>query len=106
MAKIAKTTVAKPAVKKAAAKSATASKTVSIEEISKSILEKLKAANLSPELQSEIEWCLGSYSHDKNPVGLFQTSAKALPILKEALAKKTKGITAKLIGDVEKALNG
>jgi hypothetical protein len=105
MAKITKTTDAKPAVKKAAAKPAAASKTVSIEDISKTILEKLKAASLSPELQSEMEWCLGSYSHDKNPVGLFETSAKALPILKEALTKKTKGITAKLIGDVEKALN-
>jgi hypothetical protein len=104
MAKIAKTTAAKPAVKKAAAKPAAASKPVSIEALSKSILEKLKAANLSPELQSEIEWCLGSYSHDQNPVGLFETSTKALPVLKNALAKKTKGITAKLIGDIEKAL--
>ena len=105
MAKIAKTTVVKPAVKKAAARPAAASKTVPIEDLSKSILDKLKAASLSPELQSEMEWCLGSYGHDKNPVGLFQTSAKALPILKEELAKKTKGITAKLIGDIEKALN-
>jgi hypothetical protein len=102
MAKTSKSTSAKAAPKKVAAKT----KSPDIEKISESILEKLKALNLDAQLQSEMEWCLGSYSNDKNPIGLYETSAKALPILKEELSKKTKGITAKLIADIEKVLKG
>jgi hypothetical protein len=70
------------------------------------VLQKLEVLNLDQRLQSEIQWCLGSFKHDKNPVGLLEKLAEALPLLKAEHAKKTKGITAKLIGDVEKALAG
>jgi hypothetical protein len=69
-----------------------------------SILEKLKTLDLAPDLQSEITWCIGSYSHDNNPIGLYDTAAKALDILKAEQARKTKGITIKFITDIEKAL--
>jgi hypothetical protein len=85
-----KTTKAKPAL--------------NIVKVSESILDKLKTLNLEPGLQSDIVWCLGSYSHDKNPVGLLEKSAQALAIFKAEQAKKTKGITAKFIGDIESAL--
>jgi len=55
-------------------------------------------------LQSDIVWCLGSYGHDKNPVGLMEKSAQALVAFKAELGKKTKGITAKFISDIESAL--
>jgi hypothetical protein len=102
MAKTVKTVAEKPAPKKAAVPKA--AKSVDIEKVSKDILEKLKATNLAPELQSEIEWCLGSYSYDKNPVGLYQTAQKSVAVFTEAKNKKVKGVTAKLITDIEKAI--
>ena len=74
--------------------------------VGETVLEKLESLNLNQRLQSEIQWCLGSYKHDKNPVGLLEKLTEALPLLKAEQAKKTKGITAKLIGDIEKALAG
>jgi hypothetical protein len=49
-------------------------------------------------------WCLGSYNHDHNPVGLIEKASQALVVFKAELAKKTKGITAKFINDIESAL--
>jgi hypothetical protein len=77
---------------------------VSIVKISESILDKLQALGLEPGLQSDIVWCIGSYKHDQNPVGLVEASNKAIAILKAELEKKTKGITAKFISDLEKSL--
>ena len=76
-----------------------------IAKVTQTILEKLNALNIETQLQSDIAWCLGSYSHDNNPIGLYEVAGKALEILKREQAKKTKGITAKIISDVEKALN-
>lgn len=96
-------TPAKP--RKTPAKKVTTSKSSpSIEKVASTVLEKLEELDIDPKLQSEIQWCLGSFKFDKNPVGLLEKLAEALPILKEEHAKKTKGITAKLIGDVEKLL--
>ncbi len=88
-----------PTKKKPSAKTA-----VSILKVTEGIHDKLKALHLDPALQSDIVWCIGSYRHDKNPVGLYENAAKALVVFKGELAKKTKGITAKFIGDIEKAL--
>ena len=91
--------MAKVAVKKPKAKAAS-----NIVKVSESILDKLKTLSLEPGLQSDIVWCLGSYGHDKNPVGLMEKSAQALVAFKAELGKKTKGITAKFISDIESAL--
>jgi hypothetical protein len=88
-----------PAKKKPKAKAAS-----NIVKVSESILDKLKTLNLEPGLQSDIVWCLGSYHHDQNPVGLLEKGAQALVLFKTELAKKTKGITAKFIIDLESAL--
>jgi hypothetical protein len=101
---IAKPAAAKAAPKKVAAKAPAKTKTADIEKVSKSILAKLKSLDLDHQLQSEIVWCLGSYSHDKNPVGLIQTGERAINIFKTELARKTKGITAKFVTDIESAL--
>ena len=74
--------------------------------VGETVLQKLESLNLNQRLQSELQWCLGSYKHDKNPVGLLEKLSEALPLFKAEQAKKTKGITAKLIGDIEKALAG
>ena len=99
--------MAKETTKKAAApakKIAKAKTTLNIVKVSESILDKLKTLNLEPGLQSDIVWCLGSYRHDQNPVGLLEKAAQALTLFKAAQAKKTKGITAKFISDIESAL--
>ena len=77
---------------------------VSIVKISEGILDKLQALGVESGLQSDIVWCIGSYKHDQNPVGLVETSHKAIAIFKAELEKKTKGITAKFISDLEKNL--
>jgi hypothetical protein len=99
----AKPTTAKPAAKKTTPKRTASANPIDLEKITIGVLEKLKALDLEPTLQSEIEWCLGSYSHDKNPVGLIETAQKALVVFKAELSKKTKGVTAKLLADIEKA---
>jgi hypothetical protein len=101
----AKTPIAKVAPKKVSVKAVSkASSTTDIEKLSKSILEKLKALGVDEQLQADIEWCLGSYSYDKNPVGLIQAARSAVSIFKTELARKTKGVTSKLITDIEKAI--
>jgi hypothetical protein len=98
MAKVIK----KAAVKKTPAKKATPS--VSIEAAAETSLKKLRDLDFDPQLQSEIDWCLASYRSDGNPVGLYQMVERTIDVLKPELARKTKGVTAKLISDLEKAL--
>jgi hypothetical protein len=92
--------------KKTSVKSSKASKpsTELIEKVSEETLEKLKAMDIEPELQKDIEWCLGSYRSDQNPVGLYAMAERALDVFRQEKAKKTKGVTAKLITDLEKLL--
>lgn len=104
MAKSAPKTAAK-ATKKAPAKtSKPKSAGPSIEKVSEEALEKLKALDIERELQNDIEWCLGSYRADGNPVGLYAMAERAVAVLKTEKDKKTKGVTAKLITDLEKAI--
>ena len=99
---------AKP-VKKAAPKRATATKASTdtsdrIEKVCVESLKKLQELGIEQQLQSDIEWCLGSYRHDKNPSGLYEMAARTLTVLQEEKSKKTKGVTAKMITDLESAL--
>lgn len=75
-----------------------------LEQASEEALKKLQSLGIEQQLQSELEWCLGSYRFDKNPSGLYQVAGRALTILNAEKAKKTKGVTVKLIADLEKAL--
>ena len=75
-----------------------------IEAASITALKKLQELGINHQLQADLEWCLGSYKYDKNPAGLLEMSEKALNVLKEEKAKKTKGVTSKLLTDLEKAL--
>jgi hypothetical protein len=89
----------KPVVKKAAAPSVD-----KIEKACSAALDKLRSLNLDPQLQSDIEWCLGSYRSDNNPIGLYEMAQRALEVFKGELARKTKGVTAKMVSDLEKAI--
>lgn len=109
MAKTPSKTAAKTPAKKtpAAAKPKAAPKaaaTVAVDKVCEDALKALKALGIEDQLQSDITWCLGSYSADKNPAGLYEMADRALVVFNSEKAKKTKGITAKLTGDLEKVL--
>lgn len=75
-----------------------------IEKLSEDTLQKLQELGIEEQLQRDIQWCLGSYRSDNNPVGLYETVSKALTVFRNEKEKKTKGVTAKLISDLEKAV--
>lgn len=102
--------VAKPA-KKSASPSKTkapsklkASKGNAIEKINEECLSKLIELNIEQGLQAEIQWCLGSYRSDKNPVGLYTMAERALTVFKAVRDSNPKLVSTKLVGDIEKAL--
>jgi hypothetical protein len=103
-----KTTASKipaKAPKKSAAKAkSNGSSEDKIEKVSVEALKKLQSLGIEPELQNDLEWCLGSYRADHNPVGLFAMTERALKVFKEEQAKKTKGVTAKFITDLEEVV--
>ena len=69
-------------------------------------LVKLRDLNIDENLQGEIAWCLGSYRNDNNASGLYLAAKRALAIFTVELASKTKGVTTKLVSDLEKAIGG
>jgi len=106
---MAKAKVSKQAAPKKAAKAPAKPKSKpvaagNIEKVCDEALKKLQALGIEQQLQSEIEWCLGSYRFDQNPSGLYHMVERALAVFKAESAKKTKGVTAKLISDLEKVL--
>jgi hypothetical protein len=104
MAKTPSKTPAKKVAKKAAAAPKSKTSAPSIEKVSEETLKKLHELGLDSQLQADLEWCLGSYKADKNPAGLYDMLEKALSAFTAAKENKTKGITTKLTGDVEKIL--
>jgi hypothetical protein len=106
MAKAKTTTKAAPkkAAKAPAKAKAPLTKAVKVDKACEDALKKLQSLGIEPQLQSEIEWCLGSYRHDNNPSGLYQMVERAIDVLRAENAKKTKGVTAKFISDLEKVL--
>jgi hypothetical protein len=80
------------------------SQTLDIVKVCEDALAKLKALDVQQQLQNDIEWCLGSYRADGNPVGLYAMAERALTVFQEEKARKTKGVTAKTISDLEKAI--
>lgn len=56
------------------------------------------------EIKEKLEWCIGSYNHDKNPTGLVEYGRQAADMLKQARTEKPKQISQKLIDDLEKAV--
>ena len=91
-------------VKAAAPAKAKKSTSVAIDKVIPQVLDTLIKLDAEHQLQGEIKWCLGSYQYDRNPKGLFETGEKAVKFFAEAKAKKVKGIPAKLVTDLQKAL--
>lgn len=56
------------------------------------------------EIQSKLEFVIGSYDFDKNPVGLYEFGITAIQQLKEAKEKYSRKVTKKVIEELEKAV--
>lgn len=96
---------AKTSAPKAPAK--TKSKATPAEQLEKASLQALKtlqSLGIEQQLQQDIEWCLGSFRYDGNPSGLCEMTKRSISVLQEAKERKAKGVTAKLITDLEKAV--
>lgn len=100
MAKTASKTTTKAPAKRATTKTTTVSESNPIVKTSEAALKKLKDLGIETQLQADLEWCIGSYKADKNPIGLYEVAKRTLAVFKEN--KNTKGVTAKLISDLEK----
>ncbi|HET9486238.1 MAG TPA: hypothetical protein VFO54_02340 [Chryseosolibacter sp.] len=104
MAKAAAKTSSKTVSTKTSAPRAKASNN-KVEQVNAQALQKLQELGIEEQLQRDLEWCLGSYRSDHNPIGLYETARKALSVFQTEKQKKTKGVTAKLISDLEKVVN-
>jgi hypothetical protein len=56
------------------------------------------------ELQSKLEFVIGSYDFDKNPVGLYEFGERALKVLEEIRTNNPKKVTKKVVTDLENSL--
>ncbi|MDE3234975.1 MAG: hypothetical protein KGO81_03395 [Bacteroidota bacterium] len=56
------------------------------------------------DIQSKLEFVVGSYDYDQNPVGLYEFGNAALPLLKEIKEANPRKVTKQLLTDLEKAL--
>ena len=56
------------------------------------------------DLQSKLEYCIGSYDYDKNPVGLVEYGEIAIKELKAFKAQNPRKVNQKIIKDLEKNL--
>lgn len=95
-------TPAKAPAKKVAKKTTSESEANPIVKTSEAALKKLQDLGIDSQLQADLEWCIGSYKADKNPSGLYEMAKRALTVFKDN--KNTKGVTAKLINDLEKVV--
>lgn len=103
---MAKTTVKKVATKAREKKTTPSEKSSapSIESAARTALSKLRELNLDTRLQADLDWCLGSYGFDKNPSGLYEMVGRAIDVFTAEKEKKTKGVTAKLLTDLQKGI--
>ena len=93
-----------PTLKKTAAPKKVTVKTLDIEAVCELALAKLRDLDIEHPLQADLQWCLGSYRGDGNPIGLFQMAERALAVFQREKAAGNKSIPAKLISDLSKSL--
>jgi len=56
------------------------------------------------DLQSKLDYCIGSYDHDKNPEGLYEFGEIAVKELKSFKEQNPRKVNKKIIADLEKSL--
>ena len=57
------------------------------------------------EVKSKLEYVIGSYNYDKNPVGLYEIGNLALTALKEISADKPRKVKKALLKNLEEYLS-
>jgi hypothetical protein len=67
------------------------------------VFTKLKVEDYN-DIQSKLEYCIGSYDYDKNPAGLYEYGAVALAELKSFKAANPRKVNKKIIENLEKYL--
>ncbi|GGF16579.1 hypothetical protein [Echinicola rosea] len=77
-------------------------KTLTLEKTVEATVEKLQKLKIQNQLIAELQWCLGSYRYDQNPIGLIEKSTVALEALRAEKEKNTRAVSKKLIEDLEK----
>ena len=77
-----------------------------IEKACRAALDKFQKIGLDKyaDVQSKLEYVLGSYGFDGNPVGLYEIGSVALKELKKYKKEKPRLVAKKLIDDLEKAI--
>jgi len=70
-------------------------------EAASQVFTKLKVEDFS-ELKSKLDYCIGSYDYDKNPVGLYEIGMAALKELEAFKAKNPRKVNKKVIADLKK----
>jgi len=73
-----------------------------LEKTVEATVEKLQKLKIEDQLVSELQWCLGSFRFDSNPIGLIEKSYAALGALKEVKKQNSRAVSKKLIEDLEK----
>ncbi|MFA6400990.1 MAG: hypothetical protein WCX31_05095 [Salinivirgaceae bacterium] len=56
------------------------------------------------DIKAKLEYVIGSYDYDKNPIGLFEIGQIALDSIKELKKNNPRKVAKKLIDDLEKSL--
>ena len=72
-------------------------------EAATSVFDKLNIEEFT-ELKSKLEYCIGSFDYDNNPVGLIEYAEVALKELKAFKEKNPRKVNKKIIADLEKNL--
>lgn len=57
------------------------------------------------DIRSKLEFVLGSFGFDGNPVGLHEYAKKSSDLLKKYKAKHPRKVSTKLIDSIDKAVN-
>ena len=56
------------------------------------------------DIRAKLEYCLGSYGYDGNPIGLYECAKDSCGLLKEYKEKNPRKVSKKLIESVDKAI--
>jgi hypothetical protein len=57
------------------------------------------------DIRSKLEFVLGSYGFDRNPIGLYEFALKSVEILENYKEQNTKKVPKKLLDSLHKAIN-
>lgn len=67
-------------------------------------VEVLIKNELDQELIAKLQWCIGSYESDLNPVGVYEFSKETFDKLTKYKSKNPKKVTKKVLDSLEKSL--